>query len=57
VVSSVHRNILLLAVTAVVCTMRVGLTPVGTATAPAGDAPQTAGAAALEQLVVVATSG
>src|ERR1700689_2702313 len=57
VVSSVHRKMRLFAVTAVVFTISVGLTPVGIAAAPAGAAPHTAGLAALEQFVVVAIRG
>src|ERR1700677_2675856 len=45
------------AVTAVVLTTRVGLTPVGIATAPSGAAEHTAGLAPLAQFVVVAISG
>lgn len=49
--SSTVRVILLFAVTAVVLTTNVGFVPVGSATAPVGADPQTAGEAPLEQFV------
>jgi len=52
--SSTLSSIWLLAVTAVVLTVSVGLVPVGSATEPAAAARHTAGEALLEQLVAVA---
>src|SRR6266481_1888522 len=46
----------LLAVTAVVLTVSVGLVPVGTETLPAAAEPQTAGEALLEQFAAVASA-
>src|ERR1700690_1852114 len=51
--SSICRKMRLLAVTAEVLMVSVGLTPVGTATTPAAAEVQTAGEAAFEQLTVV----